>query len=379
MSIFPPEAVATDYKTSYGINPDSDDMVTYVFDGLKYIGTVGAIDQVIHANNVFYRNRRYDNLVSWRNSILKATIVPADSAAGNRLEVRQEERIPEAYAADHQRQEFTRRILSEQIQLKQQAADYSRDGMIAYLEEILPHWENHSSRNAILLLLAELHSDDTEKSLKYYKRVATDRSAPPADRWEMDIQEAWKAIARIYEAQEEYGKAIEAVSNWHVSEPCGTGAGGSMVERWTWLLRLRVKNGENVDQLKEYAWQSLRTGELESIWHPKGVADCLIELYQNNYAALLADTNNTLAMLETEEKDVQRRQWRREAITVIVDAIERRSDTTEQTPLSSRLDSIESRTLSKWDVAITVALVVAGIFSAVAATYAALRVFGVIA
>ncbi len=321
LSIHPPEVVVTQYRPAPGIDVDSDEMVAYVFDELKYIGTLGAIDRVSHANNAFYRDRSYDNLVSWRNSILNVTIVPADSTAGNQLKVRREERIPESHAADHQRQEFTRRILSEQIRLKQQATDYSRDDMIDYLEEILPHWENHSGRNAILLLLAGLHSDDTEKSFKYYKRVATDRSAPPADRWGMDIQEAWKAIARIYEAQEEYGKAIEAVSNWHVSEPCGTGAGGSMVERWTWLLRLRVKNGENIDELKEYAWQSLRTGKLESIWHPVGVADCLIELYQNNYDALLADAHKTLAMLEDEENDEDRKRWRREEVMNVLNHI----------------------------------------------------------
>ena len=47
--------------------------------------------------------------------------------------------------------------------------------------------------------------------------------------------------------------------------------------------------------------------------------------------------------------------------------------------LSYRLDSIEKRSLSKWDVAITVSLVVAGIFAVVGATYAALSTFGVVA
>jgi len=46
--------------------------------------------------------------------------------------------------------------------------------------------------------------------------------------------------------------------------------------------------------------------------------------------------------------------------------------------LASRLENLEKRQLSRWDVAITVSLVVAGIFAVVGATYGVLKVFGVV-
>jgi len=142
-----------------------------------------------------------------------------------------------------------------------------------------------------------------------------------ADRWDFARQRTWQDIATYYEEKKDYGSAIAALKQWHVSEPCGTGAGFSNVRRWTWLLRLRIKNRENIDELREYAWRSLRTGELESIWHPTGVADCMVELYKNDYDVLMADAHKTLAMLEAEETDEQHSQWRRKEIMAVVNHI----------------------------------------------------------
>ena len=323
MSIFTPETPAAEYKISPGVDPNSQVRTTYTFDGLTYIGTPSSIDRLVHAMNLLYRNQgNYDHSLFWRETIKHLALAPASAKVPGELEIQ---------AGDHIVQRMKElegvfypgptRVLQEQLWLKQQAADYNRDDMVAYLESILPYWEGNSGRNKVLLTLAGLHSDNLDKSMEYYRRVATDRGAPSADRWGMDIQGAWKAMAKIYEERGEYGKAIEAVSNWHVSEPCGTGAGGSKVSRWIWMLGLRVKNGESIDELKEYAWQSLRTGEVASIWHPKGVADCLIELYENNYDTLLADANKMLAMLEAEENEEEPTQWRREEVMGVLNHI----------------------------------------------------------
>ena len=44
--------------------------------------------------------------------------------------------------------------------------------------------------------------------------------------------------------------------------------------------------------------------------------------------------------------------------------------------LSTRIEKLEEKLLTKWDVALIVSIVAAGIFTVVGATYAVLKVFG---
>ena len=46
--------------------------------------------------------------------------------------------------------------------------------------------------------------------------------------------------------------------------------------------------------------------------------------------------------------------------------------------LSTRIGGLEKKLLSKWDVAVSVCLIIAGIFAVVGATYAVLKVFGLL-
>ncbi len=302
-------ASASHLAAEHTLKVDEDDgtKVTYENQHVRYIGSEADIAALITAKQQLEDNPRlYDNLTRWRNALVPLVIHPVDVERSVRIEEFKAGRTPEA-----------NRILRRQIRQKRQSSDYSRDDVVRYLETILPYWESHSGRNQILFTLTELHADNPEKRLAYYKQVGP----PLSNRWGFEIQRARQGMARIYEDRGEYEKAIEAVKGWRISEPCGTGAGSSEVRRWTWLIRLRMKNGEDVKTLQQYAWQSLRNGEIHPMWGSKAVAHCLIELYRSDYDALMADAHKTLAALDAEDNGDGYNEWRKKEIMSVLQHI----------------------------------------------------------
>ncbi len=306
-------------KHEQKVDENDGTKVEYEDKHVRYIGSEEDIAAFITATeHLEYNPRLYDNLARWRKALVPLVIHPLDVERSVRIEQIEAGRIPEA-----------NRILSQQIRQKERSPDYHSDNMIRYLEGLLPYWENHSGRNQILFALTELHADDPEKRLAYYKQVGP----PLSNRWGWEVQRARQGMARIYEDRGEYEKAIESVKGWRISEPCGTGAGSSEVRRWTWLIRLRMKNGEDVHALQQYAWQSLRTGEIHPMWGSKAVAQCLIELYQSDYDALMADAHKTLAALDDEDNRDPHNEWRKKEIMSVLQHIS----------LQKRLDGPEWR------------------------------------
>jgi formylglycine-generating enzyme required for sulfatase activity len=145
--------------------------------------------------------------------------------------------------------------------------------------------------------------------------------------WSFGRQYALQEMAKIYEDQKDYDKAIIALNRWIIREPCGTGAAGSGIRRWSWLLRLRTRNGEDRASLKGEVWQSIGA-ESFGLSMNQGIAvEAICELYSNDLAALMADARAVSAKIDSLEQskagalDSFSLNYHKESITTIIQEV----------------------------------------------------------
>jgi hypothetical protein len=111
--------------------------------------------------------------------------------------------------------------------------------MVARLQAMLPAFSGHPAEGAILVTLGKLSEGSYPMAVSYY--TAATRCAVPSDRWGFAEQEAWKRLSALHEREGELGRAIDALKNWDISEPCGTGAAASHRRKTARLLSLRLR------------------------------------------------------------------------------------------------------------------------------------------
>lgn len=276
---------------------------TYLADGLRYVGPQPAIVQLREAE----KKRKtgdgtYQDNMLRREALRQLRLCP----------VRTEEIHKADIQAAHEMESPRARILMDHLHAINSDQEFDPEKRAAYLSELVEAWRGLPGEDLVLVNLARLYREEPERRLHYLTRLT--QCPHTYDRWGLLRQTAWQSIARIHEDQKNYEKAIQAVGNWEIDEPCGTGAGMSHVRRWTWLIRLRRLNGEKPSVLRKEAWTSLRTGELTPMWNNSTVAECLVDLYDSRYDMLLADAGNTLDTLENDPLDEDLKRWRRDAI-----------------------------------------------------------------
>ncbi|MHC4253715.1 MAG: hypothetical protein ACYS9X_31760, partial [Planctomycetota bacterium] len=108
-----------------------------------------------------------------------------------------------------QRQAEELRVLREKLrEMKGQLIDTGRARYVADLKGLQRRYAGHPVAPDILLALGEVHEDSPGKAIQYYARAARHAAG---DRWAMTQQRALQRLARVYEGQRQYRKAVEAL------------------------------------------------------------------------------------------------------------------------------------------------------------------------
>ena len=186
------------------------------------------------------------------------------------------------------------RKISDRLQLIKQDEKLKND-YESKLKTMLVKCHNHPAEGMILIALGELHSNSYNLALSYFSKAT--QCVFPSDRWDFAKQSAWKHLARLYEQHKEYDKAIEALKQWKISEPCGTGAGASRVEKkfWIWRLSLHTKGFEAV---KDKMWEAIADGEINcGFIGEKRLIELILSIYKGKTSILLADIDKAVDKL----------------------------------------------------------------------------------
>jgi hypothetical protein len=146
---------------------------------------------------------------------------------------------PESWSRDELRQQHIEaRKVRDRITLIKETLEDSK----AYRQElknILARFRNHAAESTILLHLGDAHRTTPDMAIKFYAQAA---NCPVAsDPWSFSQQAAWQRLATLYEDNEAYAKGIQALENWNISEPCGTGVKASRERKEAKLQELREK------------------------------------------------------------------------------------------------------------------------------------------
>lgn len=157
------------------------------------------------------------------------------------------------------------------------------------LRRILARFRGHAAEGVILLALGDVGKETPDVAIKCYTEAAKCRVL--SDLYGFAQQSAWQRLAQVYERTESYQEAVGALQNWKISEPCGTGADGSRIEKSfkIWELKLHYLYQDTV--FREL-WEALESGHIsfgcgESL---DGLAQRVRLLYQGAGSSALKST-----------------------------------------------------------------------------------------
>lgn len=177
-----------------------------------------------------------------------------------------------------------------------------KDAYGVWLKGFLPKLAGHPIEGRFLNELGRLNGADYSEALTYFTK-ATKSAA--SDNWDLERQQTWQEIARLHEKNRQYRKALAALNNWKIEEPCGTGAGSSRVEKTFWTYRLSV-HLEKPKVVRARMWSTLSSGKLYPWDGYDHLAKRVISMYGKDELQLLTeDLNRAQSHLEKNFKTME--------------------------------------------------------------------------